>query len=127
MLQVLEMLQQAATMKSEREHQQKAEQMRGLPIEDIIKEQNMPRPVEHWAESKIMSPSAYLVAAVYYFLFNTVDQKKTIVNQVVSDKFKVSTSNMHRITSGRKYTRGSIMTGRKLKSVQNWKNMENPW
>ena len=65
MLQVLEMLQQAATMKLEREPQQKAEQMQGLPIEDIMKKQNMPRPVEHWAESKIMSPSAYLVAAVY--------------------------------------------------------------
>ena len=118
MLQVPEMLQQAATMKSEREHQQKAEQMRGLPIEEIIKEQNMPRPVECWAESKTMSPSAYLVAAVYYFLFNTIDQKKTIVNQAVSDKFKVSRSNMHRITSGRKYAGGSITTGRKLKSVQ---------
>ena len=81
MLQVPEMLQQAATMKSEREHQQKAEQMRGLPIEDIIKEQNMPRPVERWVESKIMSLSAYLAAAVYYFLFNTVDQKKMIANQ----------------------------------------------
>ena len=118
MLQVLEMLQQAATMKMEREHQQKAEQMRGLPIEDIIKEQNMPRPVERWAESKIMSPSAYLAAAVYYFLFNTVDQKKTIVNQAVSDKFKVSRSNVHRITNGWKYAGGSITTGRKLKSVQ---------
>ena len=115
MLQVLEMLQQAATMKLECECQQKAEQMWGLPIEDIIKEQNMPRPVEHWAESKIMSPSAYLVAAVYYFLFNTVDQKKTIANQAV---FKVLRSNMHRIASGRKYAGGSITTGRKLKSVQ---------
>ena len=46
MMQVPEMLQQAASMKTEREHQQKAEQMRGLPIEEIIKEQNMPRPVE---------------------------------------------------------------------------------
>ena len=118
MLQVPEMLQQAATMKSECEHQQKAEQMRGLPIEEIIKEQNMPRLVECWAESKIMSPSAYLAAAVYYFLFNTVDQKKTIANQAVSDKFKVLRSNMHRITSGRKYARGSITTGRKLKSIQ---------
>ena len=118
MLQVPEMLQQAATMKSECECQQKAEQMRGLPIEDIIKEQNMPRPVECWAVSKIMSPSAYLAAAVYYFLFNTVDQKKTVANQAVSHKFKVSRSNMHRITSGRKYAGGSITTGRKLKSVQ---------
>ena len=118
MLQVLEMLQQAATMKSECEHQQRTEQMWGLPIEDILKKQNMPRPMERWAESKIMSPSAYLAVAVYYFLFNTVDQKKTIANQVVADQFKVSKSNLHRITSGRKYARGSIMTGRKLKSVQ---------
>ena len=46
MMQVHEMLQQAANMKSEREQQQKVEQLRGLPIEDIIKERNMPRPVE---------------------------------------------------------------------------------
>ena len=36
----------------------------------------------------------------------------------MSDKFKVSRSNMHRITSGRKYARGSIRTGRTLKSIQ---------
>ena len=118
MLQVPKMLQQAATMKSEHEHQQKAEQMQGLPIEDIIKEQNMPRPVECWVESKIMSLSPYLAVAVYYFLFNTIDQKKMIANQTVLDKFKVSRSNMHTITSGQKYAGGSIMTGRKLKSVQ---------
>ena len=56
-------------------------------------------------ESKIMSPSAYLAAVVYYFLFNTVDQKKTVVNQAVVDQFKVSKSNLHKITSGRKYAR----------------------
>ena len=58
------------------------------------------------------------MAAVYYFLFNTVDQKKTVANQVVADQFKVSKSNLHRITSGQKYAGGSITTGRKLKSVQ---------
>ena len=65
-----------------------------------------------------MSPSAYLVAAVYYFLFNTVDQKKTVANQMVADQFKVSKSNLHRITSGQKNAGGSIMTGRKLKGLQ---------
>ena len=78
----------------------------------------MPRPVEHWAESKIMSPSAYLAAEVYYFLYSVVDQKKAVANQMVADLFKVSKSNLHRITSGRKYASGSIMTGRKLKSIQ---------
>ena len=118
MMQVPDMLQQAATMKSERERQQKAEQMRGLPIKEIIKEQNMPRPVEQWAESKIMSPSAYLVAAVYYFLFHTVDQKKTVANQTVTELFKILKSILHRITSGRKYTGGSVMKGKKIKSMQ---------
>ena len=90
MLQVPEMIQQAAGMKTEHERREKAEQLRGLPIEDIIKEQNMPRVVERWVESKIMSPSAYLAAAVYYFLFGMVDQKKAVANQTVADLFKVS-------------------------------------
>ena len=46
------------------------------------------------------------------------DQKKTVANQTLADLFKISRSNLHRITSGRKYTGGSITTGRKLKSVQ---------
>ena len=118
MLQVPEMIQQEAMMKSDCEHREKAEQLQGLPIEEIIKEQNMPRPVEHWVDSKIMSLSAYLTAAVFYFLYGVVDQKKAVVNQMVADLFQISKSNLHRITSGRKYTGGSIMTGRKLKSVQ---------
>ena len=114
MLQVPEMIQQVASMKSERECREKAQQLWGSPIEDIIKEQNMPRPVEHWIESKIMSPLAYLAAAVYYFLYGVVDQKKAVANQMVADLFKISKSNLHRITSGRKYAGGSITTGQKL-------------
>ena len=118
MLQVPEMMQQAAMMKLDCEHREKVEQLRGLPIEDIIKEQNMLRLVEHWVVSKIMSPSAYLAAAVFYFLYGVVDQKKTVANQTVADLFKVSKSNLHRITRGRKYAGGSVTTGQKLKSVQ---------
>ena len=95
MLQVPEMMQQAAKMKSDCEHREKVEQLPGSPIEDIIREQNMQRPVERWAESKIMSPSAYLAVAVYYFLYSAVDQKKTVGNQTVADLFKVSKSNLH--------------------------------
>ena len=80
MLQVPEMLTQAAEMKSDRERQQRIESLKGQPIEEIIDKQNMPRPVLHWAESKILSPSSYLAAAVYFFLYNTVDQKKTVTN-----------------------------------------------
>ena len=78
----------------------------------------MPRPVECWVDSKIMSPSAYLAAAVFYFLYGVMDQKKAVVNQMVAELFQISKSNLHRITSGRKYASGSIMTGQKLKSVQ---------
>ena len=67
MLQVPEMLTQAAEMKSDRERQQRMESLKGQPIEEIIDEQNMPRPVLRWAESKILSPSSYLAAAVYSF------------------------------------------------------------
>ena len=118
MMEVPEMLRQASNMKTECERQQKAEQLKGLLIEEIVKEQNMPCPVERWAESKIMSPSAYLVAAVYFFLYNTVDQMKTVANQTVADRFKVSRSNLHRITSGRKYSGGSVQATRKFKSLQ---------
>ena len=118
MLKVPEMMQQVAMMKSDRERREKAEQLRGRPIEEIIKEQNMPRPVEHWVDSKIMSPSAYLAVAVFYFLYGVVDQKKAVANQMVAELFQISKSNLHQITSGRKYAGGSVTTGRKLKSVQ---------
>ena len=118
MMEVPKMMWLASNMKTECERQQKAEMMRGQLIEEIIKEQTMPRPVERWAKSKIMSPSAYLVAVVYYFLFNTVDQKKTVANQAVAEQFKISKSNLHRITSGRKYAGGRVTMGRKLKSLQ---------
>ena len=127
MMQVPEMLQQAATMKTEHEHQQKAEQMRGLPIEELIKEQNIPRLEERWAESKIMSLSAYLVAAVYYFLFNTVDQKKTVANQTVAELFKISKSNLHRITSGRNTQEEVLRQARNARVCKNWRNTERKW
>ena len=118
MMEVPEMLRQASSMKTEHERQQKAELLRGHPIEEIVKEQKMLRPVERWMESKIMSPSSYLAVEVYFFLYNTVDQKKTVANQAVADWFKISRSNLHRITSGRKYAGGSIQMGRKCKSLQ---------
>ena len=118
MLQVPEMLTQAADMKSEREQQQRIENLKGQPIEVVIDQQNMPRPVLRWADSKILSPSAYLAAGVYFFLYNTVDQTKKIPNQTVADMFGVSRSNLHKITSGRKYLGGSTTTARKAKSLQ---------
>ena len=66
----------------------------------------MPRPVEHWIESKIMSTSVYLAVAVYYFLYGVVYQKKAVANQMVAELFKISKSNLHRII------------GWKLKSIE---------
>ena len=123
MLQVPEMLTQAAEIKSDRERQQIIENLKGQPIEEVIDEQIMPRPVLRWAESKILSPSSYLAAAVYFFLYNT-DQKKTVANQVVADLFRVSRSNLHRIMSGQKYSSGSTTMGRKAKSIQ---ELEKHW
>ena len=65
-------------MKSDLKKQQRTEILKGQPIKEIIDMQNMPQPVDCWKESKIMSP-------VYYFLFNTGDQKKTVANQTVTD------------------------------------------
>ena len=118
MMEVPDMLRQASSMKTERETQQRLEQLKGLPIEEIVREQNMPRLVTRWKDSKIMSPSAYLAAAVYFFLYNTVDQMKFVSNQAVADLFMVSRSNLHHVTSGRKYSGGSTQVTRKSKTLQ---------
>ena len=118
MMQVPDMLRQASSMKTERERQQRLEQLKGMPIEEIVRDQNMPCPRPRWKESKIMLPSAYLVAAVYFFLYNTVDQSKSVTNQAVADLFGVSRSNLHRVTSGRKYSGGSTQAARKSRTLQ---------
>ena len=118
MMQVPEMLRQASSMKTERERQQRLEQLKGMPIEEIVRDQNMPRPRPRWKESKIMLPSAYLAAAVYFFLYNTVDQSKSVSNQAVADLFMVSRSNLHRVTSGQKYSGGSTQAARKSRTLQ---------
>ena len=118
MIQVPDMLRQASSMKTECERQQRLEQLKGMPIEEIVREQNMPCPRPRWKESKIMLPSAYLVAAVYFFLYNTVDQSKSVSNQAVADLFRVSRSNLHRVTSGRKYSGGSTQAARKSRTLQ---------
>ena len=50
MLQVPEMLTQVAEMKSDRERQQRIENLKDQPIEEVIDKQNMPRPILRWAE-----------------------------------------------------------------------------
>ena len=42
MMEVPEMIRQASSMKTECERQQKVKMMRGQPIKEIVKEQNMP-------------------------------------------------------------------------------------
>ena len=75
-------------------------------IEDIIVEQNLQTPLERWKDSKVLLPTQYLVAVVHYFVYSQADQKNPMMNKFVSDKFNLSSSNLHRIITGRCYAGG---------------------
>ena len=106
-MEVPQMASQAAEMKIKREHQEKAENLRNQPIEQIIDEQNVPVPVERWATSSIMLPTQYLAAMVYYFMSAEADPKCNMTNKGVAALFKLSSSNLHKLVSGKKYHGGS--------------------
>ena len=50
--------------------------MKGQPIEEIIEQQNIPRPMDRWVNSSILLPTRYLAAVVYYFVYGQADVKK---------------------------------------------------
>ena len=68
MLHIPQMAKQATVMKLEQEREERAENLRNIPIEEIIKEQNVPVLVECWVNSSIMIPTQYLATMVYYFV-----------------------------------------------------------
>ena len=74
-------------MKMEQERVEGAENLRNTPIEDIIREQNLPVPVEHWVKSSIMVPMQYLAAMVYYFVYAEANPQLTITNKGVAENF----------------------------------------
>ena len=92
--------------KEAEEQARSREEMRNTHIEEIIIEQNLPTPLERWRDSKVLLPTRYLAVAVHYFVYSQADQKNPMTNKFVSDKFNLSSSNLHRIIMGRHYAGG---------------------
>ena len=76
------------------------EEMCNIKIEEIIIEQNLPTPLDRWKGSKVLLPTRYLVAAVYYLVYSQVDEAHLMTNKHVAEKFALSPSNLHRILTG---------------------------
>ena len=98
--------QMVAQQKEIEERARSHDEMRNTRIEDIIVEQNLQMLLERWKDSKVLLPTQYLVAVVHYFVYLQADQKNPMMNKFVSDKFNLSSSNLHRIITGRCYAGG---------------------
>ena len=120
------MARQAAEIKQQREQEEKVEDLRSQPIEEIIVNQNMPVPCERWAKSSIMMPTQYLAAMVYYFVAAAADETRTITNKGVAALFNLQPSNLHKLVSGRKYAGGSKGEGKKASSLQELEDRSEP-
>ena len=94
------------TRKEAEERVRSRDEMRNTKIEEIIIEQNLPTPLARWKDLKVLLPTRYLAAAVHYFIYSQADQKNPMTNKFVSDKFDLSSSNLHRIITGRRYAGG---------------------
>ena len=99
---ILKVKQMVAQHKEAKERARSHDEMRNTRIEDIIIEQNLPTLLERWKDSKVLLPTRYLAAAVHYFVYSQVDQVNPMTNKFVSDKFNLSSSNLHRIITGRR-------------------------
>ena len=100
--------QMVAQQKESEERARSHDEMGNMKIEDIIIEQNLPTPLERWKDSKVFMPMRYLAVAVHYFVYSQVDQKNPMMNKFVADKFNLSSSNLHRIVTGRHYAGGTM-------------------
>ena len=118
MLHVPQMAKQSTAMKLEQERVEKAENLRNTPIEVIIREQNVPVPVERWVKSSIMIPTQYLAAMVYYFVYAEANPHIMVMNKGVAEKFQLSPSNLHKLVSGKRYAGGSQGAGRKASTLK---------
>ena len=92
--------------------------MRNTPIKEIIREQNVPVPVDRWVDSSIMIPTKYLSAMVFYFVYTEANPKLNVTNKGVAGMFKFSPSNLHKLVSGKKYQGGSTGSARKASSLK---------
>ena len=98
--------QMVAQQKEAEERARSHDEMRNTRIEDIIIEQNLPTPLGRWKDSKVLLLTRYLAVAVHFFVYSQADQANPIKNKFVSDKFNLSSSNLHRIITGRCYAGG---------------------
>ena len=105
-MEIPQVKQMVAEKKDMEEQVRSREEMRNTKIEDIIIEQNLSTPLQRWKGSKVLLPTRYLTAAVYYFIYSQVDQASPMTNKYVLDKFALSSSNLHRIITGRRYAEG---------------------
>ena len=118
MMEMPQMTSQALEMKFQTEQQEKAENIQNQPIGEIIKEQNVPVPVERWSSSSIMLPTQHLAAMVYYFVYAETSLGVNVTNKGVATLFKVAPSNLHKLISGKKYHGGSHGDSRKASSLK---------
>ena len=118
MMEMPQMTSQALELKFERERQEKAENIQNQPIGEIIKEQNVPIPVERWSSLSIMLPTQYLAAMVYYFVYAETSPEVNLTNKGMAALFQVSPSNLHKLVSGKKYHGGSHGDSRKASSLK---------
>ena len=118
MVHVPQMAKQVSAMKLEREREERAEELRNTPIEEVIREQNVSVPMDRWVESSIIIPTQYLSAMVFYFLYAETNPKLNVTNKGVAEMFKLSPSNLHKLVSGKKYQEGSTGSARKASSLK---------
>ena len=120
MVEVPQMASQAIEMRLQREQEEKAESIHNQPIEEVLV------PVLRWSESSIMLPTQYLVAMVYYFVAVEVHNTHTLTNKGVATMFKLLSSNLHQLVSGKKYAGGSKGEGKKLSSLKESEERSEP-
>ena len=117
MVHVPQMAKQATAMKLEQEREERVENLRNTPIEEVIREQNVPVPVARWVSSSIMAPTQYLSVMVFYFVYAEANPQLNVTNKGVAEMFKLS-SNSHKLVSGKKYQGGSTGSARKASSLK---------
>ena len=125
-IEVPQMASQVMEMKLERECQEKAENLHNQPIEQIIKEQNVPVPVERWSSSSIMLPMQYLAAMVYSFIYAEANPDHNVMDKGVAALFKLAPSNLHKLVSGKKYHGGSQRESHKASSLNELEEHSDP-
>ena len=126
MVHVPQMEKQATAMKLEKEREERVEDLRNTPIEEIIREQNVLVPVDRWVDFSIMIPTQYLSVMVFYFVYVEANPKLNVTNKGVAEMFKLLPSNLHKLVSEKKYQGGSTGTARKASSLKDLEEHREP-